>query len=164
MPAPSSDEPPLRRKQQGKDEHESLDQNGRVTTGIVPLPPFPLRPPAPATPDEYLDPRKLQTFSDTPSAEWRTFDGVTAIVDHAFDWGSLTSTTSWRQYDSLNHTEEDGTNRADLYVDSQNTEGNKSLYQEFKEPLYAPPPLLSRMVEAGLLGRKTGRGFYEYSR
>jgi 3-hydroxybutyryl-CoA dehydrogenase len=37
-----------------------------------------------------------------------------------------------------------------------------SLYQEFKEPLYAPPPLLSRMVEAGLLGRKTARGFYEY--
>jgi iron complex outermembrane receptor protein len=32
----------------------------------------------------------------------------------------------------VNHTEEDGTNRADLYVDSQNTEGNESLYQEFK--------------------------------
>lgn len=40
----------------------------------------------------------------------------------------------------------------------------ESLYTEFKEPLYAPPPLLSRMVEAGLLGRKTGRGFYEYAR
>jgi 3-hydroxybutyryl-CoA dehydrogenase len=39
----------------------------------------------------------------------------------------------------------------------------ESLYQEFKEPLYAPPPMLSRMVEAGLLGRKTGRGFYDYS-
>ena len=37
-----------------------------------------------------------------------------------------------------------------------------SLYKEFKEPLYAPPPLLSRMVEAGLLGRKSGRGFYDY--
>jgi 3-hydroxybutyryl-CoA dehydrogenase len=37
-----------------------------------------------------------------------------------------------------------------------------SLYQEFKEPLYAPPPLLSRMVGAGLLGRKSARGFYEY--
>jgi 3-hydroxybutyryl-CoA dehydrogenase len=39
-----------------------------------------------------------------------------------------------------------------------------SLYDEFKEPLYAPPPLLSRMVDAGLLGRKTGRGFYDYNR
>lgn len=38
----------------------------------------------------------------------------------------------------------------------------ESLYEEFKEPLYAPPPLLSRMCEAGLLGRKTGRGFYRY--
>ena len=37
-----------------------------------------------------------------------------------------------------------------------------SLYAEFKEPLYASPPLLSRMVEAGLLGRKSGRGFYDY--
>lgn len=39
-----------------------------------------------------------------------------------------------------------------------------SLYDEFREQLYAPPPLLARMVEAGLLGRKTGRGFYDYSR
>jgi 3-hydroxybutyryl-CoA dehydrogenase len=37
-----------------------------------------------------------------------------------------------------------------------------SLYEEFKEQLFAPPPLLSRMVSAGLLGRKTGRGFYSY--
>lgn len=39
-----------------------------------------------------------------------------------------------------------------------------SLYAEFKEPLYAPPPLLSRMVEAGLLGRKSERGFFAYAR
>ena len=37
------------------------------------------------------------------------------------------------------------------------------LFEEFKLPQYAPPPLLIRMVEAGLLGRKTGRGFYDYS-
>ncbi|MGW1072866.1 3-hydroxybutyryl-CoA dehydrogenase [Streptomyces sp. NPDC002537] len=40
----------------------------------------------------------------------------------------------------------------------------ESLYAEFKEPLYAPPPLLRRMVEAGLLGRKSGRGFHSYGR
>ncbi len=40
----------------------------------------------------------------------------------------------------------------------------ESLYAEFREPLYAPPPLLSRMVEAGLFGRKTGRGFYDYGK
>jgi len=38
----------------------------------------------------------------------------------------------------------------------------ESLYAEFKEPLYAPPPLLSRMVEASLLGRKSERGFFAY--
>ena len=113
-------------------DHENLDQNGRVTTGIVSLPSFPARPFAPANPDDYLDPRDIDTFSDTASAEWRTFDGVTLIVDHDFGWSKFTSTTAWRQYDSLNHTEEDGTNRTDLYVDSQNTESNESLYQEFK--------------------------------
>ncbi|MFH8572983.1 3-hydroxybutyryl-CoA dehydrogenase [Streptomyces sp. NPDC017993] len=35
-----------------------------------------------------------------------------------------------------------------------------SMYEEFKEPLYAAPPLLQRMVAAGHLGRKSGRGFY----
>jgi 3-hydroxybutyryl-CoA dehydrogenase len=40
----------------------------------------------------------------------------------------------------------------------------QSLYEEFKEQLYAPPPMLLRMVEAGLLGRKTRRGFFNYSR
>jgi 3-hydroxybutyryl-CoA dehydrogenase len=36
------------------------------------------------------------------------------------------------------------------------------LYEEFKRPEYAPPPLLKRMVAAGRHGRKTGRGFYDY--
>ena len=38
-----------------------------------------------------------------------------------------------------------------------------SLYEEFKRDEYAPPPLVKRMVAAGRLGRKSGRGFYEYS-
>jgi 3-hydroxybutyryl-CoA dehydrogenase len=37
-----------------------------------------------------------------------------------------------------------------------------SMYDEFKEPLYSPPPLLDRMVDAGLLGKKTGQGFHPY--
>ncbi len=39
----------------------------------------------------------------------------------------------------------------------------EAMYEEFKEPLYTPPALLLRMVEAGQLGRKSGRGFYEYA-
>jgi 3-hydroxybutyryl-CoA dehydrogenase len=38
----------------------------------------------------------------------------------------------------------------------------ESMYAEFKEPLYSPPPLLLRMVDAGLLGKKSGRGFHQY--
>jgi 3-hydroxybutyryl-CoA dehydrogenase len=36
------------------------------------------------------------------------------------------------------------------------------MFDEYREPAYAPPPLLKRMVLAGRLGRKSGRGFYEY--
>lgn len=39
-----------------------------------------------------------------------------------------------------------------------------SMYEEFKREEYAPPPLLKRMVAAGRLGRKSGRGFYEYGK
>jgi 3-hydroxybutyryl-CoA dehydrogenase len=38
----------------------------------------------------------------------------------------------------------------------------KQMFDEFKDPVYAPPPLLKRMVLAQHLGRKTGRGFYSY--
>ena len=37
------------------------------------------------------------------------------------------------------------------------------MFEEFREPRYAPPPLLKRMVMAGQLGRKTKQGFYRYS-
>jgi 3-hydroxybutyryl-CoA dehydrogenase len=38
------------------------------------------------------------------------------------------------------------------------------MFEEFREPAYAPPPLLKRMVLAGRLGKKSGRGFYSYDR
>ena len=38
-----------------------------------------------------------------------------------------------------------------------------SMFDEFKRPEYAPPPLMSRMIAAGRLGRKSGRGFYDYT-
>jgi len=40
---------------------------------------------------------------------------------------------------------------------------SQSLYEEFRDPSSVAPALLNRMVEAGLLGRKAGRGFYDYS-
>jgi 3-hydroxybutyryl-CoA dehydrogenase len=40
---------------------------------------------------------------------------------------------------------------------------SQSLYEEFRDPGSVAPALLNRMVEAGLLGRKSGRGFYDYT-
>ena len=114
-------------------DHESLDQLGQATIGIVPLPPEPGLIPLPVDETAYLDPRKTPATVDVDgNEESRRFDGVTLIVDHAFTWGNLTSTTAWHDYDSLNRVEEDGTNRRYLYVDSANTESNSNLYQEFK--------------------------------
>ena len=38
----------------------------------------------------------------------------------------------------------------------------EAIYEEYKDPLYAPPPLLRRMVLSGMYGKKSGRGFYTY--
>lgn len=114
-------------------DHEELDQLGQATTGIAPIPPLPALPLAPANPASLLDPLDVPTAIDAVgNAETRDFDGVTLIVDHNFGWGSLTSTTAWHDYDSLNRVEEDGTNLSYLYVDSTNTESNENFYQEFK--------------------------------
>ena len=37
-----------------------------------------------------------------------------------------------------------------------------AIYEEYKDPLFAPPPLLRRMVQSGMYGKKSGRGFYDY--
>jgi 3-hydroxybutyryl-CoA dehydrogenase len=38
------------------------------------------------------------------------------------------------------------------------------MFEEYRESRYAPPPLLKRMVMAGHLGRKSGKGFYDYAK
>jgi 3-hydroxybutyryl-CoA dehydrogenase len=38
----------------------------------------------------------------------------------------------------------------------------EAIYEEYKDPLYAPPPLLRRMVQSGMYGKKSGKGFYDY--
>lgn len=52
----------------------------------------------------------------------------------------------------------------DLVGNDVSLEIVESLYDEFRDPFLAPAPLLKQMVAAGLLGRKTKRGFFDYSR
>lgn len=114
-------------------DHEKLDQLSRPSIGIVPLPESPGLPAFPVDVDDYLDPRRQPVYSDLiGNEESRRFDGATLIVDHAFQWGHMTSTTAWRDYDTVNRAEEDGTNRRYLYIDTANRESNSNWYQEFK--------------------------------
>ena len=114
-------------------DHEELDQLGQATIGVVALPPAPGRIPLPLDETSYLDPFHTRATVDVEgNEEARRFDGATLIIDHAFTWGELTSTTAWHDYDSINRVEEDGTDRRYLYVDSTNTESNTNFYQEFR--------------------------------
>ncbi|TWI06196.1 iron complex outermembrane receptor protein [Luteimonas cucumeris] len=114
-------------------DHENLDQKSRPSTGIVSLPASPGLPMFPVDTDAYLDPRDQPTYSDViDNEESRRFNGVTLIVDHATGWGSFTSTSAWRGFDTVNRAEEDATNRRYLYIDTANRERNSSWYQEFK--------------------------------
>ena len=114
-------------------DHENLDQLARPAIGIVALPAAPDRPPSPPDPNLYLDPRHAPVFNDVEgNEESRTFDGATLQVNHDAGWGRISSTTAWRQFDTVNREDEDGTNRRNLYLDTANIEDNRSVYQEFK--------------------------------
>ncbi|MFT3755039.1 MAG: TonB-dependent receptor [Pseudoxanthomonas sp.] len=114
-------------------DHEDLDQRSHPTIGIVDIPEWPLKPDVPADPDLYHHPLGQPAYTDVAdNNETRKFDGATLSFDHAFDWGHLVSTTAWRTFDTYNRAEEDGTNRADLYIDTINIEDNTTWYQEFK--------------------------------
>jgi iron complex outermembrane receptor protein len=114
-------------------DHDSIDQLARPAIGLVPLAPTDLVAPYPADPATYLDPLHAKVYNDVVGdEESRTLDGVTLFVDHAFGWADFRSTTSWRQFDTVNREDEDGTNRIALYFDTANVEDNESWYQEFK--------------------------------
>ena len=51
---------------------------------------------------------------------------------------------------------------ASCFVGSEMCIRDSIMFDEYREPAYAPPPLLKRMVIAGRLGKKSGQGFYKY--
>ncbi|GGA50905.1 TonB-dependent receptor [Dyella nitratireducens] len=115
-------------------DHERLDQPPRPAVGLIPLSSDTNeRPPYPPNPATYLNPLTAPLYNDAIQArEWRHFDGSTLIVDHSFSWGSFTSTTAWRHFNTFNDEDNDGTDHVVSYLDTANIEHNNSYYQEFK--------------------------------
>jgi iron complex outermembrane receptor protein len=122
-------------------DHEQLKQAPQPAFGIVPKSsyvslPAPLTgmvPSFPANPSTYLDPLQVPLYNDAiGAAETRRFDGVTLTIDHSFAWGGFTSTTAWRNFDTFNLGDYDGTNNYNTYLDTANIEHNNSWYQELK--------------------------------
>jgi len=111
-------------------DHDNLDQLARPAIGIVATGPFISYPPDAAT---YLDPREAPIYNDVVgNKESRKLDQVNLFIDHSFGHTKFHSSTSWRQFDTENREDEDGTNLINSYFVTANVESNKSFYQEFK--------------------------------
>ena len=113
--------------------HDDLDQDARPAIGIVPIPAAPGLPPVPNVPATYLNPFTTPIFNDVVgNREARNLDEVSLTLNHDFGDVMLTSITSWRDFQTVNREDEDGTNRIDLYFDTSNVEDNESWYQELR--------------------------------
>ncbi len=114
-------------------DRDEIDQLARPAFGVVPVDPGGGIVPFPPDPATFLDPRKAPVFNDViGNEESRELDALTLAVVHELGWAELRSTTAWRQFDTLNREDEDGTNRVATYFDTANIEDNESWYQEFK--------------------------------
>jgi iron complex outermembrane receptor protein len=111
-------------------DHDDLDQLARPAIGLVgnqvPVP-------FPSDPANYVDPRDADIFNDVVgNEESRKLDQVNLFIDHSFGSVNFRSSTSWRQFETVNLEDEDGTNQISVYFDTGNFEDNESIYQEFK--------------------------------
>lgn len=113
-------------------DHDDLDQLARPAIGLVPVQsgqPVPY----PADAATYLDPRKAKVYNDViGNEESRQLDQATLLLDHSFGGAEFRSSSSWRQFETVNREDEDGTNLIATYFDTANIESNESFYQEFK--------------------------------
>jgi iron complex outermembrane receptor protein len=114
-------------------DHDDLDQLARPAIGLVPVQSGQTQVPYPADPATYLDPRKAKVYNDVVgNEESRQLDQLTLFLDHSFGWADFRSSTSWRQFETVNREDEDGANLIGTYFDTANIEDNESFYQEFK--------------------------------
>jgi len=113
--------------------HDEIDQDARPAIGVAPIPAAPGLPPYPSDPADYTNPFEQRVFNDViDNHETRRLDEGVLTITHAFGDIDFTSLTSVRQFTTENREDEDGTNRPDLYFDTNNREKNRSWYQEFR--------------------------------
>ena len=114
-------------------DHDDLNQLARPAISVIAVPTDGSPIPFPADAAAYLDPREVAVSNDVVgNEESRKLDQVNLFVDHSFGGADFRSSTSWRQFDTLNREDEDGTNLIYTYLDTANIESNESFYQEFK--------------------------------
>jgi iron complex outermembrane receptor protein len=114
-------------------DHDDLDQLARPAIGLVPVQSGRTQVPYPADPATYLDPRKAKVYNDVVgNEESRQLDQATLFIDHSFGSADFRSSTSVRQFETVNREDEDGVNLIATYFDTANIEDNESFYQEFK--------------------------------
>ena len=113
-------------------DHDDLDQLARPAIGVVAIPPSG-QVPYPADPATYLDPRTAPIYNDVVgNEESRKLDQLNLFIDHSFGDVKFRSSTSYRQFETVNLEDEDGTNLIGTYFDTGNFEDNESIYQEFR--------------------------------
>ncbi|MEZ5891607.1 MAG: TonB-dependent receptor [Parvularculaceae bacterium] len=113
--------------------HDDLDQDARPAIGIVNIPDAPATPPPAPDATDYISPFTAPIFNDViDNHETRNLDEYTLRIQHDFGGVRLNTITSWRKFKTENREDEDGTNREDLYFDTNNVEKNESFYQEIR--------------------------------
>lgn len=112
---------------------DSISQDARPAIGIVDLPAYPGVPSLPVDTNAYLNPFDQPVFNDVVNNnESRDLSETTLTINHDMGDMTFTSLTSWREFETGNREDEDGTNRIDLYFDTNNVEDNEAFYQEFR--------------------------------
>jgi iron complex outermembrane receptor protein len=113
--------------------HDGLDQDARPAIGIVTIPDYPAFPEPDPSPSSYINPFTAPLRNDTIGlAERRNLDEFSLRITQDFGAIKLSSITSYREFTTNNREDEDGTNRIDLYFDTNNREENESFYQELR--------------------------------
>lgn len=112
---------------------DRIDQDARPAIGIIPLPAAPGTPGVPVDSADYVSPFDAPVRNDVViNRESRELSETTLTINQEIGGMTLTSLTSYREFETMNREDEDGTNRIQTYFDTNNVEDNEAFYQEFR--------------------------------